>query len=275
MEVKEEYTRVLANLLTDILVINFTDENYINKVLNVLTKYFQADCCLWRRGKVKENFFDFKDFNINNNLQRAKVMLLNGKNGDEIIFILNPRISYELEEFLIENLKAVLGNISKCEFSISDLRNEMLTDALTGVSNVDAFNKLLTSKSSFENIGVCFVDANGLGIINNLYGHEEGDKMLITIADVIKSNIRKSDIYRKGGDEFIIVCENIPRDKFFEKINAIKETLPNYGYSASFGATYSENVSDLNKLVKLADELMYIEKEKFRKENPDKYNISR
>jgi len=275
MTSEEKYMKVLANFLLELTSLNIMDEEYIKKVLDIVTKYFEADYCIWHRTKNNTDYLDLREIGFSNNLERTKVVLLNSNYGNETFMIVNPKVDFELEEFLVEKLKSVLGNVSSCEFSVSDLKSEMMTDALTGVSNVDSLQKLLTSKTKFNNVGVCFVDVNGLGVINNLYGHEEGDKMLMTVVHIITKYVRKTDVYRKGGDEFVIVCENILEKEFLAKIEAIKSELPNTGYSASFGSIYRKETDSLNELISLADAFMYVEKENYRQAHPDKYSIKR
>lgn len=275
MTSEEKYMKVLANFLLELTSLNIMDEEYIKKVLDIVTKYFEADYCIWHRTKNNTDYLDLREIGFSNNLERTKVVLLNSNYGNETFMIVNPKVDFELEEFLVEKLKSVLGNVSSCEFSVSDLKSEMMTDALTGVSNVDSLQKLLTSKTKFNNVGVCFVDVNGLGVINNLYGHEEGDKMLMTVVHIITKYVRKTDVYRKGGDEFVIVCENILEKEFLARIEAIKSELPNTGYSASFGSIYRKETDSLNELISLADAFMYVEKENYRQAHPDKYSIKR
>ena len=275
MTSEEKYMKVLANFLLELTSLNIMDEEYIKKVLDIVTKYFEADYCIWHRTKNNTDYLDLREIGFSNNLERTKVVLLNSNYGNETFMIVNPKVDFELEEFLVEKLKSVLGNVSSCEFSVSDLKSEMMTDALTGVSNVDSLQKLLTSKTKFNNVGVCFVDVNGLRVINNLYGHEEGDKMLMTVVHIITKYVRKTDVYRKGGDEFVIVCENILEKEFLAKIEAIKSELPNTGYSASFGSIYRKETDSLNELISLADAFMYVEKENYRQAHPDKYSIKR
>ena len=151
----------------------------------------------------------------------------------------------------------------------------MFTDTLTRVCNFEAFQKKVAIKEYFENVGVCFIDVNGLGIVNNLHGHLAGDKMLIDIADIICQYIDKNDVYRKSGDEFIIVSEFTSEEDFNNKINKINNELPKYGYSASFGIVYKNKTNNIKEMIREADELMYIEKEKYREENPSRYSITR
>lgn len=230
---------------------------------------------LWHRSKGNRDYLDLETIFSNEEFKRAKVVLLNSNYGNETFLIINPKVPVQLETFLLEKLKTVLGNISSCEFSVSDLKEEIMTDALTQVSSVEKYQNLINTKKEIQNVGVCFLDVNGLGVVNNLYGHDEGDKMLITIANAIKKYVRKTDVYRKGGDEFIIVCEDVTEERFLKRMETIREEILQTGYSASFGIVYRNFTNDLEDLVNLADSLMYVEKEQYRRENPDKYSISR
>lgn len=269
MNEEKNYYRVLANLLKDILKINSIDKDYIKLTLDIIKKYFEADYCTWINVKEEDN----KKIISNNKYEKIK--LINISNTEEELIVLNSKIDNELENFLIEELKPVLNIIRNNVMLISNLKSEAYTDVLTNIANNNVLEKLLAEQKNFDSIGVCFIDANGLGIINNLYGHEEGDKMLITIANTIKKHIKKTDIYKKGGDEFIVICENITEELFNSKIESIKRDLRLTPYSASFGSEYKDKTDNLLELIKIADERMYIEKEKYRLENPDKYSIKR
>ena len=59
-------------------------------------------------------------------------------------------------------------------------------DPLLSVYNRSAYTDLLHSKKPFKSTGVAFVDVNGLGVENNMYGHEAGDLMLQTIIKCLK-----------------------------------------------------------------------------------------
>ena len=68
---------------------------------------------------------------------------------------------------------------------------------------------LLTAQRRHEPVSLAFVDLDRFKHINDTWGHEEGDRALIAIADLMKSAFRESDILaRQGGDEFIILFAN-------------------------------------------------------------------
>ena len=84
---------------------------------------------------------------------------------------------------------------------VEALKREKYLDSTLKVYNRRAYDELLHgNKKQFQNVGILFVDANGLGILNNTYGYQKGDELLKTVSTSLKYNFRLSDIYRIGGD---------------------------------------------------------------------------
>ncbi len=118
---------------------------------------------------------------------------------------------------------------------------------------------------------LCFIDINGLKQVNDTFGHNSGDELILTVVDAIKSVIRKEDfIIRLGGDEFLIIFNGIDLNTteevwnrivdIYEKINE-NENRP-YLISVSHGVVSHCNNqrSQIDDLIKIADEKMYEEK---------------
>ena len=144
-------------------------------------------------------------------------------------------------------------------------------DPLLSVYNRSAYTDLLGSKKPLKSTGVAFVDVNGLGVENNMYGHEAGDLMLQTIAKCLKNKFRLNDIYRIGGDEFLIICNTISEELFQDKLDELQKLVNLTEYSISLGFIYRERIDNLKEAVDEANILMKTNKEKFRKEHPEKY----
>ncbi|WP_371376003.1 HD domain-containing phosphohydrolase [Sporomusa aerivorans] len=147
-------------------------------------------------------------------------------------------------------------------------------DALTGLCNRALFKREMSRLEAAKPkpIGIVLCDVDGLKLINDTLGHEQGDSLLNAAADIIKGHVRADDIVaRIGGDEFAIllpkadcylledVCARIRYA--VDKYNAAHLELPlsmSIGFAAS-GADDGELVS-MNELFREADDNMYREK---------------
>jgi diguanylate cyclase (GGDEF)-like protein len=115
---------------------------------------------------------------------------------------------------------------------------------------------------------VLLCDLDDFKLINDTFGHDEGDRMLITLVDSMKSGIRASDkIYRWGGDEFVIICEYLQYEhilEFCEKlIETVKYSFPstaeqNAKITISIGAScFTPKDHDHTEVIKRADTALY------------------
>ena len=153
------------------------------------------------------------------------------------------------------------------------------TDDMTGVLNrrsgLELLNKELNlSKIKNKNIVVCFVDVDRLKMINDSFGHAEGDKALIKVAEILRESISKSNfVIRMGGDEFLVVFpETTMKEvnktwyKICRNVEEANEGIDNYNLSLSYGFyEYSKEIQkelSINDLIKKADEEMYKKKMK-------------
>ncbi len=174
----------------------------------------------------------------------------------------------------IQAVAATIAPALKTAEIMSKLQDIAFYDQLTGAYSFPYFEehfKQIISLSERENLPVslCFIDLDYLKIINDTFGHLEGDKILKSLVMVIKDNIRGSDmIARYGGDEFILLITNADKnkaeeilkriDKEFEIIvtNILNKSDIKYGFS--FGiAEYGKDGTTLKQLIKRSDEIMY------------------
>lgn len=156
-------------------------------------------------------------------------------------------------------------------------------DSLTGMLNRFGMEELGNRRLLLDsNLALIFLDLDNFKYINDTYGHDTGDRLLVSTAKTIRQNIRKSDIAgRNGGDEFVILLDASPRDGdtdltpsqrvqlIIDRIqgniydNAIKDGIPGgeYGISAGFVVFDPSRHNNLSDLSKDADGQMYIDKE--------------
>ncbi len=167
-----------------------------------------------------------------------------------------------------------IEDISEWKINEHQLRICASMDAMTGTYNrksgMEILEKLLSQRTSKKKHCIAFIDIDGLKSINDFYGHSEGDYTIKSIANVLLSSVRDTDIIcRYGGDEFLVIFENcseITADKIIsrmhEKLGAINliDQKP-YTLSFSHGVVPFSNctdfVHDANNLLQLADQKMY------------------
>ncbi|KFZ26733.1 MAG: Cyclic di-GMP phosphodiesterase response regulator RpfG [Candidatus Izimaplasma bacterium HR2] len=142
-------------------------------------------------------------------------------------------------------------------------------DFLTGLHNRRYFEKNLLYYDKSENLPLTIVmaDINGLKLINDAFGHESGDKLLIYASNIITESCKEQDlIARIGGDEFVIVMPNTNEKDAEKIINTINKKsalikIESLELSISFG--YKSKTMEyevIQDVYRSAEDLMYREK---------------
>ena len=159
---------------------------------------------------------------------------------------------------------------------LSKLEIKSTVDSLTQIGNRNAMAELILEfekgdKERLKNLGVVFIDLNGLKKINDQKGHSAGDKLLIRASSIIKAVYSDDHIFRAGGDEFVIFCPNTTEEIIAEKVTQLKK-MADATSDVSFagGSVYSNGEYDINYIIKTADERMYQDKKAFYSSNPEK-----
>ncbi len=154
------------------------------------------------------------------------------------------------------------------------IRNMGAMDYLTGVKNSNSYEAELEQYSTLEadSLWCVFVDVNGLHEVNNTQGHKAGDRMLCTVASVVKRIFGEACTYRLGGDEFVAFMTDSSHEHFMNCKYRMTSELAKLGYFVSVGfecVCKNENhVFDVEAVVAAAEMLMYKEKQKFYERNP-------
>ena len=114
-------------------------------------------------------------------------------------------------------------------------------DRLTSFYNRNRYIEDTKDLSSTEvSVGIVYLDVNGLKDINDQYGHEYGDKVLVECARRMRSVFMGADFYRIGGDEFVIICPGMEKDVFHSKLRELKAQFQNDPhYQAAIGSQWT------------------------------------
>jgi diguanylate cyclase (GGDEF)-like protein len=149
--------------------------------------------------------------------------------------------------------------------SIERLNFKASHDVLTGVYNRAGY-ELLLSSVDLKNTYMLLFDVDNFKNINDTYGHEVGDKALVKLADVLKSNFRSDDhICRIGGDEFVVFMvhtSGMQKELIASKIDQINALLGAADdevpyFSVSVGVASGADATDAEGLFEQTDEAMY------------------
>jgi diguanylate cyclase (GGDEF)-like protein len=117
-------------------------------------------------------------------------------------------------EVLLKRIERVLDNVDEN----NRLRKEAQLDAMTGLYNKATTERVLNDTVHKKRGMLLALDLDSFKLINDIHGHEMGDKILIAFSELIKSSIRENDIAgRIGGDEFVVFCENLFDTKAIEQ----------------------------------------------------------
>ncbi|MBU1043929.1 MAG: GGDEF domain-containing protein [Candidatus Omnitrophica bacterium] len=167
----------------------------------------------------------------------------------------------------------VVSLLGKLKIALEFEKKVSRTDYLTSVANSRFFYELAEmeierAKRHNRMFSLAYMDVDNFKKVNDNFGHKTGDLLLQTIAETIKSLLRKTDlIARLAGDEFAILLAETDNDKALETIKRIKECLnvkvreKAWPVSFSFGLiTNISNPGTLAEIINKADSLMYIAK---------------
>jgi len=146
-------------------------------------------------------------------------------------------------------------------------------DVLTGLPNrvlfADRFKQAIVHSNRSENqLAICFLDLDNFKPVNDQYGHDVGDELLIEVANRITSSIREEDtVSRQGGDEFTLLLSDIDTyERCEQTLERIHQALAEpyiigehtHKITASSGVTlYPADNSDIDTLLRHADQAMY------------------
>lgn len=192
----------------------------------------------------------------------------------------NSRIDHEYPGIL-----CTARDITEHTSQVKTLTELACYDSLTGVTNRTVMDDRLhhaidRAHRTGSKIALYFIDLNDFKIVNDRYGHDTGDKLLIGVANALRACMRNSDtISRFGGDEFVIILEDIEGHNHIQSVHtaiefAISEPIIidnelSLNANASIGiAIYPDDATDADALIKAADVAMYIRKKEKPKKSP-------
>lgn len=190
------------------------------------------------------------------------------------------RFSDGIGTIFIERLAAIVSVCLENILNTETIKRTSFIDTLTGVNNRRCFEQRMGEEldrcqRNGEPISCLFLDIDHFKAVNDVYGHQIGDKVLTLVAAAIKTQLRNNDVLaRYGGEEFIALLTNINELKVLEIAERIRKTIQSLAIevdevtllvSISIGsATYmpdaklkSKTTEISTRLIKAADAALY------------------
>lgn len=135
-------------------------------------------------------------------------------------------------------------------------------DLLTRLNNRNRFETDREHHAEWcqHSLTCVYLDVNGLHELNNREGHEAGDRLLQTVAELVRSKFGDRFSYRIGGDEFVALLPDTSREKAALLVREVRALLTEAGASVSIGVGYSTDVLSIEGVIRSAEQAMFEEK---------------
>ena len=175
----------------------------------------------------------------------------------------NPKQNYYQKDFL-ESLCFFIKTAMEREKEKTKLKNLSYVDSLTYAQNRNHFNEYIEQNRNKElhSLGVIYLDLNGLKEINDKMGHIAGDTLIITASYALQE-IFLDNSYRVGGDEFVVIEQDVSELLFFDQYAKLLKRMKELEISVATGCVWKETCSNLSETLQEADQKMYEDKKRY------------
>ena len=188
-----------------------------------------------------------------------------------------------VSEDMKEYYQVTLHDISKRKKELEELALQADYDQLTKLYNRRGLEKIIEVYTQQRKpFTMLLIDLNRFKQVNDVYGHESGDEVLIFVADKLKKAIRPEDFgCRWGGDEFVILLSDTNEEKIRAVASRLHELIVRPYYLSKFkknvhiggsmgGAFYPKDDQSIQGIIDKADQAMYRVK-RIREDSPEKF----
>ncbi|MBS3766537.1 MAG: diguanylate cyclase [Candidatus Cloacimonetes bacterium] len=198
------------------------------------------------------------------------------KNGALAYVSVNAHLVYD-QKGNPTHVEGIIHDITESKKARERFKHEAMHDHLTGILNRRAIieeleKEIARAKRLEQNVAVGLFDIDHFKKVNDKYGHDIGDEVLIKLVKMVKNNLRPYDhLGRYGGEEFVAILpgctsqkakEIFERNRSFVAKNNIKTSKVNISITISIGITSLQ--ADASEMIRLADTAMYKAKEQGR-----------
>ncbi|MDN5110293.1 PAS domain S-box protein [Aliarcobacter butzleri] len=255
-------------ILTDGENIKFANQKFFDFLgfenLDNFRKYHKCICEFFLE---KDKFFYKKDTHWINEIktieESKRIVSMIDKDFKEHAFSVSVNI-FDEEEMIVsftDISETILKNIS--------LEERIIRDKLTNSYNREFFDKnykklIHEYNTNHSKLAVAMLDIDHFKLVNDTYGHDVGDEVLIQFVEIINNSSRKNDVLiRWGGEEFILVLQLNSENTLPKILENLRKAIEDYDFpkigkkTCSIGGTIYQDNEDIIKTIKRADEAVY------------------
>ncbi len=180
---------------------------------------------------------------------------------------------------MIESFLTVVGYFTVTLLRRRDLllrmNNLSYHDQLTGAYNRHAMNEQY-GELPMDSVGVIYCDISSLKEVNDIQGHEAGDRLIRHCYDLICQEVAGGKVYRAGGDEFVVVCADCEKKNFHNQVYRLRQKIKEDQCHMAVGHIWSDQKPlELEKLIAQADLVMYQDKREYYRINRHRPGVER
>jgi len=210
----------------------------------------------------------YKDFNDKFSILKYELENFN------LLVNQNENVMFDTDDLtlLSENVKKQAKRFQNLKREKHNIENIVNKDHLTGLYNRRYLqyleNEFKTYRTQFS---IIMLDIDYFKRINDTYGHDVGDAVLVEFAHILEHSVRSDDVViRYGGEEFVILMRNMQQDILLRNAETIKHKIETFRFSkignisASFGLSSNCGTYNIYEVIKNADKALYQAKEKGR-----------
>ena len=238
------------------------------EVVSAWMEYFRKDQVYFISDLEQEKGSVTYDMLREQQVERLLAVPLRKK--DKILGFLgvdNPGKHYN-DATLLSSIQYFITNSLVTKKQQEQLQYLSYNDHLTQIYNRNKYMEVLEElrEQTLKRTGVAYIDLNGLKSVNDKQGHDAGDRLIRRAASVI-SGVFAGQVYRIGGDEFVLISPGIEKDEFEKKMADIVRGMQQNKISVSIGRVWKADEIDIGEMLTEADRLMYMEKEDYHRQN--------
>jgi len=270
MVFRKQMSNMLKNLFFKVITVAHGEEalgimNTHNDIALVLTDYHMPVM-----DGLELTYEIRKEYTKN----EVAILAVSSNKDNEVnaLFLKTGANDFITKPFSKEEFSCRINNTIEALENIQIVTNHANRDYLTGLYNRRYFFDTMAEyveeiKESGEKFAVAMIDIDHFKKINDTYGHDIGDKVIVSLSEILISSTSHRDIVaRFGGEEFCIVLKNINRYSATDIFNRIREEVENFifhidkdnyiKFTISIGA-YMSSEEPLEEVINQADMMLY------------------